>query len=331
MSAEAYTGYMESRQVGRNPFIGPSGATNCYRQHAYRYFDAAPTDEVSVDAANFGTLLHMGWSSLINRMFDPRERRADVPVQATGMPRFGEADDVDFTNKIVTDVKTSSDRGFQSWLNRGTPPDSYWDQLELYAQGLREAHGGAWTLRILAFNVVSRGFAEFERPSDPGRGAELVALVSERHDALLAAVDGGGCPEDFPQEGDGPGSFPCGWCPWMSRCWGSAPDGLTVQASAVAGDPVAVGGHVLEYLEAAVAEGDAKRRKAAAGKFLSGLPGEYVLPDGSMGRVSMVSFVKDDVPDTEAMVAMLGSLGEPVPFKGGARVSYPKVSRVRLA
>jgi len=204
--------YMRGRQLERNPFIGPSTAKNCYRQHAYRYFGAQATDEVSTAAADFGTLLHLGWSEMIRRLYDPLERAADVVVQPKGMPRPGEADDVDFVNRTVTDLKTISGKVAQSWANRGGPYESYWDQLEVYALGLRQEFGGDWSLRIVAFDVETRTRQEFVKPADPVYAQSIVDRVVERHDALLGALSIGGSPEDFPREGNGPGSFPCGWC-----------------------------------------------------------------------------------------------------------------------
>lgn len=326
--------YMKSRQEGRNYFIGPSGAKNCYRQHAYRYFEVEPTDEVSTDAADFGTLIHLGWSEMIRRQFDPMERAPDVVVQAQGMPRPGEADDVDFANRIVTDLKTVSGKVAQSWLNHGGPYDSYWDQLELYALGLAQEFGGEWTLRVVAFNVESRTREEYTKPADPVRAQMLVNRVSVRHDALLGAVQAGGSPEDFPREGNGPGSFPCDWCPFMSACWGdggpSDPD-RTVMSESISEDSAQIGAYIADYLAASAEESKAKTAKDQAGGFLKGLVGDYPLPDGSTGRVSLVGGkLKDPEPDCEAMQARLLELGEEVPMKFGARTArYTRVIRLK--
>ena len=67
--------------------------------------------------------------------FNPAKRAANVPVQPTGMPRPGEADNVDFVNKVVTNLKSARASVYESWGRNGVYKD-YWNQLEVYALGL---------------------------------------------------------------------------------------------------------------------------------------------------------------------------------------------------
>jgi hypothetical protein len=101
---------------------------------------------------------------------------------------------------------------------------------------------------------------------------------------------------------------------------------LSPQAQTVIEDPAKVEAYAEQYLTAAAAESAAKKLKYDAAAFLSGIRGTF-------GRFT-VSRTKDgegeDVPDVDAMVTLLGSLGEPVPtmFKPG-RKGYVKVGRVK--
>lgn len=220
----AYSAYMSGNQTGRSGLIGPSGVTGCYRQHAFKYLDVEPTDVVPVGAADLGTLLHLGWTTIIKGTFTPEDRDADVLIDWGG-PRPGSADDVDYVNRIVSDLKSVNARNLQYWLNNGVS-DSYWDQLTCYAHGLTAMHGGGWEMRIIALPVedgdgFQRGVpVEFTMPYDPQHGAELVALANERHAALMdvrsllgtVTDDALSLVEQFPREGKGPGRFPCDWC-----------------------------------------------------------------------------------------------------------------------
>ena len=213
---------MPARRLGRAP------ANQCYRRSAYEYLDVQPSDQRSTSAADLGTLLHLGWSGLIAQRFDPAERAADVPVQPTGMPRPGEADDVDFVNKVVTDLKSARASVYESWGRNGVYED-YWNQLEVYALGLAEKYGGDWTMRVLAFNRETGEHCEYERAADPEVGRALVDKIAERHanltrDAAGAMAHDNVDPLDvvalYPREGAGPGrGMPCNYCPFVSMCW----------------------------------------------------------------------------------------------------------------
>lgn len=196
--------------------IGPSGNSDCYRKQAYKY-GGYPEQETPKEAANLGTLLHLGWSNMLSQMFDPDERRGDVPVIIPGLPRSGEADDVDFKNQIVTDVKSTSARSFDYWANKGIPT-SIWDQLQLYAFGLTEEYGPTWRIRVVAIDRESGRMAEYDRKFFPNRAAKVIAKLKERHESIIAALSCGEGPDAFPREGTGSG-FPCDWCGFREVCW----------------------------------------------------------------------------------------------------------------
>jgi hypothetical protein len=319
--------YMDANQEGRSHLIGPSGVGDCYRKQAYRYFGTPQSDYRGKEKADLGTLLHLGWSAMLAAMFKPMEREGDVRIDVPGLPRGGSADDVDWANRIVTDLKSANDRAWQAAINRDGPYENYWDQTEVYAYGLHAQYGGQWTLRIVLFNTEKGGEVEFTRPADPVRGERLANIMAARHEALTFAVEQGGAPEDFPQEGNGPGrGFPCDWCEFVTTCWGEAEGDLTPQAQTIVDDPEQVASYAEQYLTASAEESAAKKRKYDAAAFLSGIRGTF-------GGFT-VSRTKDgegsDEPDVDAMVALLASAGTPIPtlFKPGRR-GYVKVNRVK--
>lgn len=334
----AYEDYMLSNQEGRSHFIGPSGVNDCYRKHAYAYLGFENSTHVSTDAADLGTLFHLGWSALISNQYDPEVRRPDVKIEVEGLPRSGSSDDVDFVNRIVTDLKTAKDRVWQSWLDHEGPYENYWDQLELYALGLRQMYGGDWTMRILAFNRETGARQEYLRPADPEVGQALVAKAATRHSALISSASllGTVAPEvlvdDFPREGKGPGrGMPCDWCPFITECWPSV-DGSgdgSPQSATIAEDAAAIGVYASEYMEASAAEGKWKRAKYDSQAFLKGLDGEYPLPDGGTVRITTVGGKPKQVPDCEEMQATLEGMGLEVPMKWSATAKYPKVSKLK--
>lgn len=332
--------YMRERQDERSYFIGPSGIGGCFKQQAYWYHEVEPPVHRSTDAADLGTLMHLGWSALIKAQFDPKERRGDVSIHTEGMPRPGSADDVDFVNRIVTDVKTAKDVIWQGWVNRGTPYQGYWDQVEVYALGLRQMYGGDWTLRIKGFNRETGAHMDFERAADPERGLALVEKVAYRHKTLLdssslvgVAGDALTLVETFPREGAGPGrGMPCDYCEFVSLCWPSISDPddpRSPQSLTVEGDDLALGALAMEYLDAAQEERKGAQRKKDAQAFLKGQDGEYPGPDGNTYRISTVGGRSQQVPDCTAMEERLTELGEAVPLRWSQTTSYPRITRLK--
>ena len=236
MSRDVLKEVCDKRQAGRKarPALSPSASGNCYRQSAYRYMGVEPSDEVSTALADMGTLWHAGWSAMLASQYDPEYRRGDVPISIPGFPKdpAGEADDVDFRNQIVTDLKSVSAKSFR-WWQRNDVDTHYWDQLELYAYGLHLKYGGDWALCIFAIVRETGKRQEFWRDADPVRGKALADAIIERHAALTEAQNAGADPtrgltpvelaEHFPKEGEAPGKFPCGWCEFESLCWKQRP------------------------------------------------------------------------------------------------------------
>jgi hypothetical protein len=336
MSGKAYQDYMDGQQEGRSHFIGPSGVNSCYRQNAYRYLEVEPSNQRSKAAADLGTLMHLGWSAMISSQFDPAERRPDVPIRIQGMPREGSADDVDFVNKIVTDLKSAKDRVWQGWVNYAGPYESYWEQCELYALGLRQMYGGEWTLRIVGINRETGEVAEWERVQDVEVAQALVDKAAARHTALTASTAmtaAGALPlevvDQYPREGKGPGmGMPCDWCEFMDLCWPdpSTDDG-TPQSETIREDAEAIGRYAQEYLEAAAASRKADTQKREAQQFLKGLAGDFPLPDGGTVSITQVGGKPKQVVDCDAAAERLKELGEEVPMVWSRRASYPRVSK----
>ena len=320
-----------------NVFIGPSGAKNCYRRSAYEYMGVEPSNEVSTAAANLGTMLHAGYSARISSMFDPKDREADVAVWTEGMPRSGEADDVDWTNRTVTDLKSVGSKNWD-WLLRNGGSDSWWDQIEIYALGLKQQVGGDWKIRVLAVNRDSGETATWERPADHERGGQLVARIAGRHADLLAArasVDAGAdqlaAVDGFPREYPGPGSKGkkslCDFCPFMDKCYPDVPEGdvRTRQSATVEGDSEAIQHYAAEYLDAQQVESKARRRRTDARAFLEGVSGQY-------GRfvVSWTGGRPTSLVDCEAAVLTLEKFGVSVPMKDGTTPRTIRVSESNL-
>lgn len=238
---------------------------------------------------------------------------------------------------MVVTHNSTKDRSWQWWMDHDGPPQEYWDQLELYAHGLRAKHGGDWTLRIMAINRETGRHVDYERAADPERAEALVAKVQGRHQVLTASqmsvkvqgVDPLDAVEPYPREGKGPGSFPCDWCPFMAICWPDAPDGFTPQSFSIADDPDGIGQYAQEYLEAAAEESKGKRRKGEVKQFLVGLNGNYVTPDGSTVSVRMVGGAPKREPDCSAMVEILEARDIEVPMKWGSTPRYPKISKLK--
>lgn len=337
---DAYRQWMDDRQAERDFTIGPSGSHTCYRQQAYMYLEVPSTRKKDTNAADLGTLLHLGWSAMIRSQFDPEVRRPDVSIMVPGLPRAGSADDVDYVNHVVTDLKSAKDRVWQMWLNQGSPYDSYWDQVELYALGLRSLLGGDWTMRIVAFNRETGQKQEYERPADPEVGAAIAAKIERRHAALMVSrreVASGASDVQaeldlYPREGRGPGmGMPCDWCPFMDQCWQMPPQGeggpSTPQAFSVREDATAVGEWAREYVEARTTAGKHYDQQKQAGEFLRGIEGVFPDANGVSYRIGMSGGKPSTAPDCEAMIERLESLGERPIFK---EVTTPSRLSVRV-
>jgi hypothetical protein len=340
---DTYQDFMDDRQAGHGArsALGPSSVSKCYRQAAYEYLDVQPSDVRSTSAADLGTLMHLGYSALIGSRYDPAERAADVTVQPTGLPRPGEADDVDYVNRVVTDLKTARGSVYEAWGRNGVY-EHYWQQLEVYALGLREQHGGDWTLRVLALNRETGEHCEYERPADPDVGRALVDRIAERHAALTAAattvlahgdsIDPLGVAAQFPREGKGPGrGMPCDHCSFLSVCWPQpvTGDGTPQSATMDPEDAAAIANLASEYLTLRQQGKKAYDASDDIKPFLSGLDVDVPDPHDPEYEltVHMAGGSPKQVLDCEAMAEKLESLGYAPIVKDTTTARYVKVGR----
>lgn len=334
--------HMEDRQAhhGANTALGPSAASQCYRKSAFQYLDIKGTTEQNYDAANLGTLLHLGWSAMIRAQFDPKDRAVDVPLQATGMPRKGEADDVDYVNKVVTDLKSAKANVYESWLRNG-PYEDMWQQLQVYALALYELYGGEWTMRLMAFNRETGQRTSFERQADPEVGRAIVDKIATRHSELVAAqsrvlIEGFAADdvvEDFPREGMGPGrGMPCDYCPFVEQCWPDAtgPDGTPQSATMDSDDEAAIASLASEYLALSQTARKAYGARDDIKPFLSGL--DAVVPDPEDPAFDLTIKMVGGNPgkpeyDCEANAEKLESLGYAPVMRETKTARYVRIGR----
>lgn len=326
---DTMTKFMDEKQEGKSGLVGPSSAGKCYRSLAYRYHRTPASDFRPKDKADLGTLLHLGWSALISASYDPAVREPDVVLSWPELPREGEADDVDWVERIVTDLKSANGRAWQAMVDRGGPYLNYWDQAEMYGLACaRLTDSSDWTLRIVLINTETGERVEFTQEADPERGLALVLDLAERHEALKFSVDLGGSPEDFPQEGKGPGrGFPCDWCEWVSKCWPDPTGGvLSPQAATIVDDPDAIATAAADYKRFAAMEAEAKKGKYDAQAFLRGIVGTFGEWAVSQTKDGDGEMVLDEDAARDALIAA----GIPVPelFKPG-RKGYPLVRKAK--
>lgn len=330
------TDYCAKIQAGRSKLIGASDASTCYRQQAYRYFETPKTDTSESWLADMGTLFHLGWGAVIAAQYRPEERTTAVRLELEELPRPIEADDVDYVNAVVYDVKTTSDRAWQAWLNAGSPYDDHWAQAKLYGLALHRMDGRAWTIGIIAFNRETGRHHIYERPLDVSEAESLARELKARDWTLFMAseVAADGSPEDFPREGAGPGrGYPCDWCEWVSACWPDVPPGDKRTPQSMTIDPedvLAVEALAAEYLDASAEATAAEKRRKDAAVFLRGLSGEF----GAFKVSTVGGRPKDPVVDTDAAVTMLSDLvGQGgLPMKpGGFTATSVRIARLSKA
>lgn len=323
--------YASAAQAERKAGPSASNVGGCEKRIAYEYLEVEPTNPRTADAANLGTLLHLGWTAMVRSMFAPTERDAAVKLEVPELGRTVEADDVDYVNRVVSDLKSAKDVVWQGWVNRGTPPAEYWDQAEFYGYLLHRLYGGDWTLRIIALNRESGKRAIFEREADPERGEALlgkqVALLGRLVDALIiddpVLID-----EQFVREGKGPGSFMCDYCPFLDACWPprGPDDPFSPQSATIVGDTAAIATALTDYDEGRTLADKGKRLMSEARTFLVGIEaGPY--GDWSLGWSKPRD--PEPVPDCDAMVVLLTEAGIEVPMKPGIkRAPSIKVNRL---
>jgi len=323
MTLTDFEAWGDSNPRSEQVALGPSDIARCLRQAAYAHHHVPPTNPQRSEKARHGSLIHLGWSKMV------AERRGEgsteVEVYVPGLRAPGHADDVDWEQRVVNDVKTKGDTGWHTWVTRGVP-DDVWDQVELYAYGLictEESENPQpntvtsvtpWTLAITAINRESGEEARFERPANPDAGRRLAEHLAARQRTL----DDSTSPEQIPREGSGPATgFPCDYCPWMDQCWPKSDDPtLSPQSQMIRSDPAMIAVALADYAEAQAVESKAAAMKKSARAFLQGLPpgdyGDYTLA-WSGGRPL------PDEPDKDAAVRKLADLGLDVPMATGRK------------
>lgn len=297
--------------------LGPSDIARCLRQAAYAHHGVLPSNPQSRNKARHGSLIHLGWAKMVEAQRGPES--TEVEVHIPGLRASGHADDVDWDNRVVNDVKTKNDPSWHTWVTHGVP-DDVWEQVELYAYGLICAEEATtpqpnpWTLAITVINRETGDEARFERPANPSEGKRLATYLASRQQVL----DDSTHPEQIPREGSGPDTgFPCDYCEWMDACWPRPTDpDLSPQSETIKEDPQMIAMVLADYAEAQAVESKAASMKKSARAFLQGLPtgdyGDYTL-DWTGGRSL------PDEPDKDAAVRKLADLGLDVPMATGRK------------
>jgi len=330
--------WFNDRQEGRRDEpMGPSAAHSCIRQQAYRQLGALPTDPVSTEKADIGTLIHLGIMLILSEKFFRSELATEFPVQVPGLTRKGNADIVYWLAQTLVDVKTYGDRAWRNRVEADEPYSGQWDQVDLYALGVNDEAGEEviTTVQILAVNRETGQYVTFTKEYDRQRAVDVAASMALRQASIDEAKEALADPtrdldpvvlaETFPREGYGPGrGMPCDWCPFMSQCWPVPFDGLSPQSSTVVDNPEEVERWAGEYRQATANAKEWTDRKYAAQAFLQGIVGSF-----GEWSVSQQAGGKDtDVPDVDAMVDLLASMDVPIPMltKPG-RKGFPRVVR----
>jgi hypothetical protein len=260
--------HLARQQAARRPGLSPSRIAACRRQSAYLLHRVPESDLVDSDAADLGTLIHAGWASMLANTPD---YRCEVPLPLHGDQR-GTCDwlhwDRDTGTLTIGDLKTKSSKAWQRWVSMGGPDPDIWDQLEVYAaaayQHERDLFGmhpldpstpDHYALEVVAIDRDTGHTATWTRPANLDRGHTLMRHLHTLEGDLLNQP-----PDTAPRDGTGTG-YPCGWCPWQTRCWGLPPEPLTdLEAEQAA----------REYLRAAAAEATARTAKNNARDRLQG-------------------------------------------------------------
>lgn len=290
--------WIDPRQATRDKSrISPSGVSGgCLRQYAYYHHGHTPEDR-DTHAADVGTLMHAGWSSMIQERYSPVERAADVPIKVGHMQ--GTADDVDWRYRIVTDLKTVSGFRFDRLYANPTMPDDWFRQVNLYAHGLYTQHLGDWTVRIVLMNRETGRSFRMGRPHDRAQATQDLAQALQDQQR----IDESETPEDLPRPATVSTSddLPCRWCPFVAECWQANTPPPPIDSAAAtqwAGD----------YARAGADERDAKDRKRAARNALQTAEGDY-----GPWRVHWAQPRPSEVPDMEAIQTILETHGYELP------------------
>lgn len=333
-------GWFNDRQDGRRAeAMGPSAVGGCIRQQAYRQLGVLPTDPISTEKADIGTLIHLGIMEVLSEVTDIADLGTEVPVQVPGMSRKGAADIVYWIARTLVDVKTYGDRAWKTRVEADEPYPSQWKQTDLYALGVNETHGEQMidTVQILAVNRETGQYVTFTKAYDEASARDAAWEMQQRQASIDTAkaaladptrhLDAAALAETFPREGKGPGrGMPCDWCPFLAQCWPMPFDDLSPQSATVVDNPVEVEHWAGEYREASAEAKAWTDRKYTAQAYLQGIVGTF-----GGWTVSQQAAAKDtDVPDVDAMIETFTQLGLPVPtLTKPGRKGYPRVVKRR--
>ncbi len=326
--------YDEAQHGDHVPGVWPSDVKvltpgrGCRRQLAYRLAAVEPTDKVPswlIRAALAGTAVHHVIEQARARAHPTwwLERRVRVP----GFDRDGRLDAYEDDTFTVDDVKTKSDRAFETVQDRGWPDDPDRDQVLLY--GLAVESLGARVERCsvsyvrrsdLTTHVVSWSYDR--------QAAEDVAM---RMFGVLDRVNVAD-PEAVPRDGRAPHWSPCDTCPFRSRCWNLQPgdDPAAVVAARATPEEVAVAAETLMKLRKEAAANEEAQRWCRA-VTLGHPDSEFTDADGVLRRISVsreVAAGDGGRLDSTKAREILEAAGLPVPLQGVApRVTFPAVRR----
>lgn len=305
--------YEASRNVGRDPRVGPSDYGGCGRQVAYRVRGHEPGEPVEqTRAATMGTLFWQGLGEWIAGAYPDAwvEQRVRVP----GLEREGASDLVWIIDGVLVDVKTVSDRAFDYVVKTGAKPENI-GQVETYALGLNRdpdvpIHGdrpqAITRLRLEYVNRENGDVHPVEWDYDEQTARRKVSELVQ----LEQMIDAG---FEIPRaQGARLGAFPCDWCPFWRECWDveNTPDDRSHESKFTADDEVE--GVIEDYFRAQAVEAAAKRDKDAARSRLVGI--RYDSPTVALTWSGNRPKVEDEV-DVDALVARTIAAGETVPMR----------------
>lgn len=313
--------YEESRNVGRDPRVGPSDYGNCPRQVAYRVRGHEPGEPVEqTRAATMGTLFWQGLGEWIAANYPDAwvESRVKIP----GLERDGSADLVWSQDGVLVDVKTVSGRAFDYVVKVGGKPENV-GQVETYALGVNrrledaDRMRGDLDLPPIGYKPITRLRLEYvnrengdvhtvEWAYDEQTARTKVSELAQ----LEQMIDGG---FDIPRApGARLGAFPCDWCPFWRECWDvdNTPDDRSHESKFTTDEQVE--GVIEDYFRAQAVEAAAKRDKDAARSRLVGI--RYDSPTVAL-TWSGNRPKSEDVIDVDELVVQAQLAGVSVPMK----------------
>lgn len=318
-------------QQTRSPEVGPSDARalhpgGCERQLAYRVQGVPTTDDEPVwliRQAVMGTAVHAHVAEA------RREAHPDWLVEhAVQVPGFDRKGAVDACGDgTADDLKTKSDRGYSTLVERGKAYDADRDQVLLYSLGLEDE---GQDVRRCSVTYLNRSDGDSMVDSWTYDRREALAVADRMH----ALIDRTAMlpPEVIPRGGRLPTRRPCDSCPWLRECWqlDQVPEGFTAVSYDLAPTDVAEAAEQLRLVRA-----EATALKEAAEYLTAQLQGHggQVFTD-SEGIVRRVAFSKPKAPgeggqlDSKAVRAFYAAVGEEPPTLGvSPRLTLPKHTR----